>query len=379
MRQVLLFFITILVISFTSNQAIGQCPGTDLILITQAGEGSGNNKYLEITNAGTNSVDVTGYQIGVSANGEGSDPNDLTLADLTDFMGGNTVLAPGETIILYNSGAGMDLVNAVVAGGTYSGSSGVVSNNGNDAYLLYDGPATTTGTLIDSLGEADSSSNDESKESDLQRRNCTPDTDPNDAIDVVNVWTDVPYSSGDPGDLGGATMLPVELTYFTAKTIENKTVALEWRTETEVNNHYMAVERSRDGKQFAELAKVKGNGTTLEAQVYTFVDDAPKAGVNYYRLKQVDFDGTYEYHNVVAVNITDDKNFSVYPTLVDNTVNINIEGQANLTIRNIAGAIVKTIQVTDFQAIDVSDLVKGTYFMIIESDNLVEAVGFVKQ
>lgn len=174
-------------------------------------------------------------------------------------------------------------------------------------------------------------------------------------------------------------ILPIELTYFRAKAVNNKTVALEWRTETEVDNHYMMVERSRNGKEFAELAKVKGNGTTLEAQVYTFVDDAPRAGVNYYRLKQVDFDGTYEYHNVVAVNITDDKNFSVYPTLVDNTVNVNIEGQANLTIRNIAGAVVKTVQVTDFQSIDVGNLVKGTYFMIIESNNLVEAVRFVKQ
>ncbi len=177
----------------------------------------------------------------------------------------------------------------------------------------------------------------------------------------------------------GNSVLPIELTYFNATATANNQVALEWRTESEENNDYMAVERSQDGQKFFEIGKVKGAGTTIEAQEYSFVDAAPKAGVNYYRLKQVDFDGTMEYHKVVAVSIKGASSTSVYPTLASEVVNVNLEGTATLTVRNVAGAVVKQVKATDFATLNVADLAAGTYFLLVETDSNVETVRFVKQ
>jgi hypothetical protein len=141
----------------------------------------------------------------------------------------------------------------------------------------------------------------------------------------------------------------------------------------------MAVERSQDGQKFFEIGKVKGAGTTLEAQVYSFVDAAPKAGVNYYRLRQVDFDGAMEYHKIVAVTVKGATGATVYPTLVQATLNVVLEGTANISVMNITGEVVKQVKGADFTILNVADLAAGTYFLMIENNNTVETVRFVKQ
>ncbi len=97
-----------------------------------------------------------------------------------------------------------------------------------------------------------------------------------------------------------STILPITLTTFQA-TPDHDGIHLSWRTATEQNNDYMAVERSADGVKFEELGRVKGAGDTQEPQEYTFVDDNPLRGINYYRLRQVDFDGAFEYHKTISV------------------------------------------------------------------------------
>lgn len=175
------------------------------------------------------------------------------------------------------------------------------------------------------------------------------------------------------------TPLPIELSYFNATATANNQVALAWGTESELNNDYMAIERSQDGQKFFEIGKVKGAGTTVEAQTYSFLDEAPKAGVNYYRIRQVDFDGTVEYHKVVAVSIKGGNSTNVYPTLVTTEVNVVLEGTANISIMDITGRMVKQVKGADFTTIDVADLAAGTYFLMIENNNAREAVRFVKR
>ena len=98
----------------------------------------------------------------------------------------------------------------------------------------------------------------------------------------------------------GPTLFPIELTSFAGRPVSN-TIHLSWRTATEQNNDYMAVERSADGAKFEELGRVKGAGNTEEPQEYSFVDENPYRGMNYYRLRQVDFDGAFEYHKTIGV------------------------------------------------------------------------------
>jgi hypothetical protein len=97
-----------------------------------------------------------------------------------------------------------------------------------------------------------------------------------------------------------ATPLPVQLTRFTARA-RGKYAELSWATASEQDNDYFAVERSADGRQWQELGRVAGRGTTTLPQQYAYLDQAPLPGLSYYRLKQVDFDGQYEYHGPVSL------------------------------------------------------------------------------
>lgn len=100
-----------------------------------------------------------------------------------------------------------------------------------------------------------------------------------------------------------ATVVPVELSSFTASSFVGS-VVLHWITATETNNMGFEVEKSRDGKSFENIAFLQGNGTKAESSLYSFTDMKVVSGKYYYRLKQVDFDGSYSYSNIVEVNVT---------------------------------------------------------------------------
>jgi hypothetical protein len=95
--------------------------------------------------------------------------------------------------------------------------------------------------------------------------------------------------------------LPVAMLNFDGKAIKEG-IALNWRTATEKNNDRFEVQRSIDGQNFEKIGTVKGNGTSNMVREYGFVDKQPLAGQNYYRLNQVDFDGSNAYSKVIQVN-----------------------------------------------------------------------------
>ena len=98
---------------------------------------------------------------------------------------------------------------------------------------------------------------------------------------------------------GNASPLPVSLTRFTAAAQEPG-VRLAWATATEKNNDRFEVQRSADGAGFATIGTVRGQGSSVTPHAYAFVDAAPRPGLNYYRLRQVDFDGTASFSPVVS-------------------------------------------------------------------------------
>jgi hypothetical protein len=97
-------------------------------------------------------------------------------------------------------------------------------------------------------------------------------------------------------------VLPVELSAFSAN-VNNRNVVLNWTTETEINNQGFEIERRRAEGQFATIGHVSGNGTTTERKEYSFTDFSLEAGNYFYRLKQIDFNGTFEYSNEVSAEI----------------------------------------------------------------------------
>ena len=96
--------------------------------------------------------------------------------------------------------------------------------------------------------------------------------------------------------------LPVELINFTADIIDND-VILNWTTATETNNLGFAIERKHNKADWRELGFVPGHGTTTEPQFYSFDEKSVAPGKYQYRLKQIDYDGTYEYSDIVEVEV----------------------------------------------------------------------------
>lgn len=92
--------------------------------------------------------------------------------------------------------------------------------------------------------------------------------------------------------------IPVEFVSFTHRVIEN-TVLLEWKTASEVNNRGFAVELSRDGKSWKEIGFVEGKGSYTGISEYRYIHYVEEYGTRYYRLKQINYDGTFDYSNVI--------------------------------------------------------------------------------
>jgi photosystem II stability/assembly factor-like uncharacterized protein len=147
--------------------------------------------------------------------------------------------------------------------------------------------------------------------------------------------------------------IPVELSSFTAETDVNK-VLLKWSTATETNNLGFEVERKLKNQEWVRIAFVEGNGTTTEINNYSYVDDyslLPYEGTVLYRLKQIDFDGSFEYSNQVAANLSFipseyyvSQNYP-NPFNPSTTIKFSIpeESQVKLNIYNSIGEVVETL------------------------------------
>jgi hypothetical protein len=110
----------------------------------------------------------------------------------------------------------------------------------------------------------------------------------------------------------GLTVLPVEWKRFDAFTKENN-VLLEWTTSTEKNSDYFIIERSTDTENWMSLGRVIAAGNSSFEIDYQFIDPSPEIGINYYRLRQVDFDGTNNFSITEYVYYNGNKTVGLYP------------------------------------------------------------------
>jgi hypothetical protein len=120
--------------------------------------------------------------------------------------------------------------------------------------------------------------------------NSTGDTEP---LDVGNF-------AGNDLIINGSTALPVSLIDFNADKTEDEQVLIQFKTVSETNNAYFDVERSADGSRYEPIGRVDGAGTSAVVQKYAFTDPKPLLGINYYRLRQVDFDGQFAFSPVAT-------------------------------------------------------------------------------
>jgi hypothetical protein len=169
-------------------------------------------------------------------------------------------------------------------------------------------------------------------------------------------------------------ILPVELTSFTASVNLNGHVELHWTTSTEINNHGFEVERKTENSDFTSVGFVKGNGTTTEQKVYSFTDKKLESGRYYYRLKQIDYNGQFEYSQVVEVYIMRITEFSLeqnYPNPFNPSTKISwqspVASHQTLKIYDLLGNEIATL-VDEYREagrynveFDASNLASGLY------------------
>jgi hypothetical protein len=100
--------------------------------------------------------------------------------------------------------------------------------------------------------------------------------------------------------------IPVEMISFFAQLQEDKSVLLTWRTATERNNDYFGIERSDDGSNYLPVGRVDGSGTSTSLKAYRFSDRPASASTVYYRIRQVDFDGTSTFSKEIPIRTAKD-------------------------------------------------------------------------
>jgi len=179
------------------------------------------------------------------------------------------------------------------------------------------------------------------------------------------------FSIVDIGAFENVTSLPIELSSFDAFYDQDK-VQLSWTTLSETNNDYFTVERSIDGDNFKAIDRKSGAGHSTSPLRYRSDDHNPSIGLNYYRLKQTDFDGTSTYSDIKVVKIQSGK-IEVYPNPVADRLYIATsdyeDGTANFSIYNLKGKEVYrgAIEVNSGLSVirldEMANLIPGSYLV----------------
>ena len=125
----------------------------------------------------------------------------------------------------------------------------------------------------------------------------------------------------------GGAPLPIELISFTGNLNMDKSVSLSWVVASEINNDYYTIEHTMDSYKWSVVGVVHGAGNTSELLNYNFIHFEPKPGINYYRLKQTDFDGEFEKFGPISVEVIREKQYVVAMyNLLGQPVNENYRG-----------------------------------------------------
>lgn len=180
------------------------------------------------------------------------------------------------------------------------------------------------------------------------------------------------------------TIVPVELTSFTAGINNLGQVKLNWQTATETNNRIFEIERKDAVNDFTTIGFVRGAGTTTEPQNYSFVDKNVTPGNYTYRLKQIDFNGHFEYSEAIEITVTGPMTFELsqnYPNPFNpvTTIKFNVPDQdrVKLSVINPLGEEVAVLinNVIDpgphYVVFDAGSLPSGTYFYKLQQGNSV--------
>ncbi len=187
--------------------------------------------------------------------------------------------------------------------------------------------------------------------------------------ETINV--DYSIFSSDPGGCIALSLLPIELTEFTAKQVQGGT-AIHWGTASESDNAFFSLERSEDGINFREIHREKGAGTSNEVKSYQFIDGKPINGMSYYRLRQVDNNGSENFSKVISIHGNNQAGIEFFPTIANETVFIRFDDptsvEGSIQVFDQWGRLVKNLHFgdgTEELTIPVAELLPGQYTLLL--------------
>ncbi len=174
------------------------------------------------------------------------------------------------------------------------------------------------------------------------------------------------FAFDDPG-----SPLPIELMEFNAE-VSDAQINLYWKTASEINNDYFSIEKSVDAENWEAISRIEGVGNSTTEKQYKWVDENPESGVNFYRLRQVDFDGAFNFSKIVSVTFNNEVGFINYPNPVNDQLNIEIEnGSTNrFSLFNVLGdKIIETFSTPLSRiSINTSQTSSGIYYLVVENE-----------
>jgi len=308
---------------------------------------SNDDEFVEFNNSGSTPIDLSGWTL--------SD----AVAVRHTFPAG-TIVAPGEFITVFGGGTptGIPGIAQVATDGP------LILNNGGDMVTLKDAGGATR--LEETFGSEGGNNQSLARDPDFTGAFVQHST---------IATNSEPYS---PGRLN-TIALPVKFKSFEA-TVKGASTHISWITATEINNELFEVQRSGNGRTFETIAKIAGQGTIYREQSYNYTDEAPLSGDNFYRLKQVDFDGNYEYTDIISVAHKSSR-ISIYPTSTSDFITIQMDEKqiASVMVYNKVGQTLKSMRITDMETrIDLSSLPSGMYYIQVNAQSGKETKKLIK-
>ena len=199
-------------------------------------------------------------------------------------------------------------------------------------------------------------------------------------ISKIRIWG-VTHTNGSSCDLAldgiwvyDATTLPVEWLSFTARLNDKEEAVLDWATASEINTDKFVIQKSKDGHSFENVGDVKAAQESNLIQNYTFLDNSPFQGITYYRIQQLDLDGTIDYSVIQSLKLEDSQTIKIYPNLLNSETPIYIETNSELRFHfklfSSSGQKIIDQEVTGNQYLTLPSLPRGIYVYKIENNQL---------
>jgi Lamin Tail Domain len=356
-------FFTFLFLSFLVTNIKAQVVIQEIFGGAGGGTSPWNREVVIIKNYGTGSVDISNWAIQYNAaNGTGS----WSLAAIP----GTVILSPGQSyrfcLSSVQTGAsaptcdGQSATNVPMAG-----TSARIALT-SDEILLPTGASSCpaiSGSVVDFVPYGTAT-------------NCTPET-PN-ASSTTSVVR--PNASATPDQWTvNSSPLPVELFGLSIFKVDKYSM-IHFSTASETNNSHFNIERSADAGNFDTIGEIKGAGNSHSEITYTYTDENPLPGINYYRIKQTDYDGKFAYTGIKSVRHTSAGNLSITPRTTEGRLQVttDIENYA-IYVYNVSSQRVKSFRSLSFdQLISIDDLTAGLYYIKVNFGGQVETVKVVK-